>query len=918
MIRLLFLVLLSISSILNSYGQSHMIIRGRVLDTVGHEPIASATVSIYKKENGKILKYGFTNNRGGFNLAEVPLADSVFQLRISYIGYQNIEMNISRALNQTDINIGDIHMKSVTTLLDEVHVKLPPIMMKRDTLIINPEAFDLKPNAVVEDLLTKVPGIVIWGDGAITVNGKKVDKVLVEGQSFFGSNPSIATRNLPSDAIDKVKVYDSPKNSLVSSDNSLDREETLEMDILLKNKKKRGFFGKISLGEGTQKHNERTFLINSFDPKNQISVFAGSNNTNKIVNNASDFLAANVYKAGGEDLKSNTPSFDQRGLNDFFIVGTKFERKWNDSLRTNLQLLHNDRKSKELTDVHEIRLLADGNEQEIVENRQDHRKDIRQSYLGTALYAVKNWELRINSNIQQGKKTQDQLYTRQVTDQTGQNLSDLQKDIHNREQNRKGKLGFNLRQLEQMGPVKFDMSYEFETENRKKEQQENILFTNDDPLDRLKKNKLGNSRHEMKTLIGGLDRLVGKAVGVSNIGVGLDFNSALVALHQNEDQRDFFFDNTTHEYTIKNQAISYSDRLREIMWAPNLSINKAIQKQKGKGVNKWNFMTAMGLEIFSRKNASDHELRVLDQKMLYMLPSATVKYNQTRQLSNKSVSIGYQSLIKQPGVRELISLVDTTQKDFNYIGNRDLRPEEQYQFSFKYTDMHFSKNRNQTLNISYSLRKNQHVNSSTYLPDGERVSQTVNTDGLPSFQADYYYRRGRTLWGKALNVSLISTLYGGKRYFFNNDVRYKNTFVRMSHSPEIQYVPFDQLKVGLLGSISTYWNSTGLSKTKTNSSSVGLDGVLSWPARTTWISRLERKHYSTKGLPTEELYIWNIDVYYRMLKKEQLEIKLSAIDILNNNKTVQNILTDNAIRQVRLNNIQQYFIISLSYYPRMF
>jgi hypothetical protein len=103
-----------------------------------------------------------------------------------------------------------------------------------------------------------------------------------------------------------------------------------------------------------------------------------------------------------------------------------------------------------------------------------------------------------------------------------------------------------------------------------------------------------------------------------------------------------------------------------------------------------------------------------------------------------------------------------------------------------------------------------------------------------------------------------------------------------------------------------------------NSSSVGLDGVLSWPGRTTWISRLERKHYSSKGVPTQELYIWNIEVYYRMLKKEQLEIKLSAIDILNNNITVRNILTDNAIRQVRVNNIQQYFMISLSYYPRIF
>src|SRR5690606_20511169 len=175
---------------------------------------------------------------------------------------------------------------------------------------------------------------------------QKVDKVLVEGRSFFGSNPAIATRNLPSDAISEIKVYDSPGNSP-------NQEETLEIDIGLKNKNKRGYFGKISLGEGTKKYKERTFLINSFDPKNQISLFAGSNNTNKIVNNATDFLAANVYKAGGEDLKSNTPRFNQRGLNDFFIAGAKFERTWNDRQKSNLQLLHNDQKAKERVDAHE-------------------------------------------------------------------------------------------------------------------------------------------------------------------------------------------------------------------------------------------------------------------------------------------------------------------------------------------------------------------------------------------------------------------------------------------------------------------------------------------------------------------------------------------------------------------------------------
>src|SRR5690606_25935519 len=125
-------------------------------------------------------------------------------------------------------------------------------------------------------------------------------KVLVEGRPFFGRDPTIATRNIPSDAIDKVKVYESPQNTAY-------QEQQLEIDITLKNEKKRGLFGKISYSQGTKDHREGTFLVNAFSPKNQLSLFAGGNNTNKIVRNVGDFLAANVYKPGGERLEPNTP-----------------------------------------------------------------------------------------------------------------------------------------------------------------------------------------------------------------------------------------------------------------------------------------------------------------------------------------------------------------------------------------------------------------------------------------------------------------------------------------------------------------------------------------------------------------------------------------------------------------------------------
>lgn len=919
MIRYLTVLLLGILGVLNGYGQSNAVIHGRVVDTIGETPIASATVSIYQKDNGKILKYGFTNNRGQFNLTDVALMDTVFKVRISYVGYQTAEMNVSRELSRTDIHIGDIRMKSVSNQIEEVQVNRPPIMMNRDTLVIHPEAFDLQPNAVVEDLLTKVPGIVIWGDGAITVNGKKVDKVLVEGQSFFGSssNAAIATRNLPAGAIDKVKVYDSPSNPS-DPENSQGREETMDIDIILKNGKKRGVFGKVGLSEGTKGHKEKTLLVNVFDPKNQISFFAGSNNTNKVARNAGDFLAANVYKAGGEDLETNTPRLHQRGMNDFFIAGTKFERKWSDALRTNLELLHDDRKSEVLQGVYEIRMLGEGNKQEIIESQEDNRRNIRQSYIGTSRYMDKKWDFRISSNIQQSRITEDQFRSRQVIDQSGQDLSDLYNDMHTEEQNRTGKVGFNLRQVGLHGQTRFNLSYQFEAENRKQNQQEHILFTDEDPIDRLKQHNFKESRHVVDAGIS-LNGLL-SVMGMQPMGVSVDLNNSLKTRQLDEDQQDYFFDPATDGYTFRNGAITYSDRLREITWTPEIKFSKSFTKQLGRGHNAWAFDAGLGLETFSRKNASDHMLRTLDQHMLYLLPSVGAQYRRIRQLSTTTIRLGYNSLVHQPQVDQLIALIDTTQRDFNQIGNRRLKPEEEYLFSLEYSNIHHSKNMSQRLKLSYSLHGNQHVNSNTYLEDGARWSQTVNTAGLPSFRGDYQYRIGKKAWGKALNISLLSMMNGGQRYFFNNDVRHKTTRIMMTHRPQVHYTLSDQLKFGILGEYQTSWSSSGLNNTRASSMGVGMDAVLTWPRRTTWVSRFMSltNRYSSGTIPGDQRYLWNADVYYRMLKKEQLEIKLSAYDILNNSRSIQNILRDNTVRQIRINNIQQFFMIGLSYYPRFF
>ncbi|WP_433900472.1 carboxypeptidase-like regulatory domain-containing protein [Sphingobacterium puteale] len=905
---ILFLLGTHIMALCQTTSDRKLAILGYVIDSVAKKPIAAATVSIYQKKNGKILHYGFTNNTGFFTLAKLSFVDSTFQIRISHIGFDKAEIDISVPVGKTEINIGNIYLNRTSRRMEEVVINRPPILMNSDTLEINPEAFLLQPNAVVEDLLTKVPGIIVWGDGKITVNGKNVAKVLVEGKPFFGRDPAIATRNLPSDAIEKVKVYESPQNAA-------HQEEQFEIDIILKNKKKRGLFGKVSFSEGTEAHKEGTFLVNVFNPKNQISLFAGGNNTNKIARNLSDFLAANVYKRGGENIESNTPLFGQTGLNKFLIGGAKFERNWNKKLNTDIHLLLNDRKSENITDIQEIRILEGDQKQYIAEKQQHNSDGINQSYLGVIKYKNNKWDLRINTEAQKNKTSGKQRYNRNVIDQGNQLLSNLDKSIYRDEDRHKGKLDFNLRRNDSIAS-KFELYYKFETQNNQLGQQEDIFFNNEIPLSHLKQTDQSNNRHELDANLG-LNNFVKRAFNWYPSLI-LDIRSNLILNQMNENQLDLFLDTLKEAYTIKNEAISYKDNLKEVIWTPELSVSKGVIKSTGKGVNSLFVTTALGLQALSRKNVSSHTLRSLDQYFLSTLPSATVRYERALQLSNKSLTFAYRSLLKQPGIYQLIALIDSTQKDYNRTGNKTLRAEAQYQFSFDYIDLRYDKNMSQRLHIAYSLRKNALTDNISYLSNGAILTQTVNATGLPLIEGNYQFKIGKKIWNKPFNIELTSRLNANQYYFFSNGARYKSLSTDLQLETRTQYGLLEQLKIGLSGAFSTNWNKIGMTRVRTGGHNLSLDAVLNWPSRTTLISRLAAKNFYTVGLPSNQQYLWNIELYYRMLKKEQLEIKLSAYDILKNNRTIRNILEDNVIRQVNVNNIQQFFLFSLSYYPRIF
>jgi hypothetical protein len=220
-----------------------------------------------------------TDNSGNFDLRGLPNGE--YRVMLSHVNYYNANKFFSISDTNKAVNLGNVVMNDRSKVLEEVVVNAdaPPITMIDDTIQYNAGSFKTVPNANVEQLLKKLPGVKVDKDGTVTAQGEKVNRVLVDGKEFFGNDPKVATRNLPADAVDKVQVYDkqSDQAQLTGFEDG-NYEKTI--NLKLKKDKKKGLFGKLSAAGGNKDRYEAKGNINSFKGARQFSAIGMGNNTN--------------------------------------------------------------------------------------------------------------------------------------------------------------------------------------------------------------------------------------------------------------------------------------------------------------------------------------------------------------------------------------------------------------------------------------------------------------------------------------------------------------------------------------------------------------------------------------------------------------------------------------------------------------
>lgn len=328
-------------------------IRGTVIDTTSFMKLYNASVSVITEKDSLLVTHTRAAKDGSFSFNK--LLPNKYIVLISYPKYVDYVATIDLEKNKA-IDLGKINMLLASHLLEEIVIKgRQRITIKGDTTEYDAASFNLQPNAKVEDLLKQLPGITVNQDGSISAQGKTVEKVLVDGEEFFGDDPTLVTRNIKGNMVDKVQLYDK-KSDQATFTGVDDGKKTKTINIQLKEDSKKGYFGKADGGVGTGKYYESQLMFNRFKGKQKFSLYGTLSNTNKIglgFNDANKYSSSGDMEFGeggmiftyssGDELESFDGSYNGEGIPTAANAGVNYANKWNKdkhSLNVNYKVGH--------------------------------------------------------------------------------------------------------------------------------------------------------------------------------------------------------------------------------------------------------------------------------------------------------------------------------------------------------------------------------------------------------------------------------------------------------------------------------------------------------------------------------------------------------------------------------------------------
>lgn len=874
---------------------------GYVKDTAD-EPLIEATVRLLRAKDSTFVKGTTTDVNGKFSLDVAP---GRYIVQTTYIGY--IPSTVNVRMTSSAKRLDTITLRESSIMLQEAVVTgvMTEIKAKEDTVEYNAGSYRTQPNAVVEDLLKKLPGVEVASDGSITAHGKTITKILVDGKEFFSDDPKVASKNLPANMIEKLQVVDR-KSDLARMTGVDDGEDETVINLTVKPDMKNGWFGTVGGGYGTDSRYQGAFNINRFWNGNQISFIGNANNTNDL--GFSDGNGNRFRRFGGNNGINTSQSF---GIN--FNVGKE------DKFRVGGDVMYSHSDQDNRSTRNRQYLFTDSTSYyNSASTSRDRGHNLRGDFrVQWNIDSFKSLEFRPNFSLNfNHSQSQDSSLTM---------AGDAARSLVNRSLNTGdtrgssfefgGQLIYNHKFRSHPGrsfstQLRYNLSNVNEDESTYAWNRFYMLGDSIDLYDQFSDNHRWNNRVQGR---------ITWTEPLGNVKNGRFITAAYRINYQWSNSDKLVYDhpvawpdgptgNPEIDYTQSIFNETLSNKFRNEFFSQELQIGfKQVRPSYTIDVG-----AALSPSMQKSRDLVNSERNIDDRWVWNVAPYLRYRYKMGR---NRSMRIDYRGRTSQPSITQLQPVADQSDPLNITVGNPDLKPTFSHNLRLHFNDFNAEAQRSIFLFVDARMTQNDIISKTTFNEaTGGRTTTYTNVNGIWNARIGNMISfpfRNRNWQFTNDFFTFMSSGVG-----FNNEERNRSNNFRINESFALAFRPENyEIELRPYYGLQYTHNSLPASGNQTVHS---YGGVINGSVYTKWgVSfNTDISYTGTTGYSAgydQDQWMWNATISYEFLHNRAATVALKAYDLLQQRKNISRSVTANYIDDTSYNSLTRYFMLTFTY-----
>ncbi len=900
---------------LSSVTVAQQVIEGAVVDPSDNSPLIGVNLLLTSQADSTDRYFATSEIDGSFRFSQVKTGSYV--LDGTYVGYKKLVKSIK--VERKRVDLGNVFMEQDAEVLEELKVvgQAPMSVQLGDTTQFNAQAFKTNPDASAEDLVRKMPGITVE-NGTIKAQGEDVRRVLVDGKPFFGDDPSSSLRNLPAEIIDKVQVLDqmSEQGQFTGYDDG-DRAKTI--NIITKPNSRKGTFGRISGGYGTDDRYGVGGNLNLFNGDRRLTILGMVNNVSQL-----NFASEDLSGAGGGSGRgrggNNFLVGQQNGFTTTQSAGLNFSDQWGDKIEISGSYFFNHTNNTNRTLLSREYFIAADSSQYYTEESQsergnyNHRVDVKVDYKIDSSNSI---TIRPRLSVQQNDSRSG------VTGQTSFLDGSLINSMSNNQLSSTAAFNFSndILYRHSFGKAGRTFSLNLNTEIGRNDGESSLDALNSYYTGNIDRIEVVDQETENNS---DRNRVTANAVYTEPIGE----KSQLMLEYR-------------ISYDESNSARSVYDMLQEGTAGRDIDStlsnnfeNTYITNRAGVGYSKRGDKSRLrvGLNYQEARLSGTQVFPILEETQKTfgnLLPSMMYSYDFSKQ---DKLNIFYRTSTSAPSISQLQDVINNTNPLQLRTGNPDLKQRYSHSLMARFSTSNPEKSSNSfaminasyttdyITNATYTAQNDSLLSDGIMMYKGSRLIKPVNVGSSWSLRS--YYSYGTPLTALKSNLNLGTGIsYANTPGLINAS---KNTSQTLQFNQSVTLSSNISQNLDFTLTSSAYYNivnntlQPGLNNNYLSQTNGAKFKWIFWKGFTI---EYDINHTWYTGLGDEfdrSVLLMNIGIGKRLFKGDRGEIKISIFDVLNQNDNIQRTVNESYIEDRRTQSIQRYAMLTFSYNLRQF